>query len=134
MDRTQIWGRRLLSSAFVALAALGFRSVAAGEGGGLLVGLNGSSTTGCLVGEFTVGYVVDYVTDLDGYGVTGAELTGMGAECEGRTVQVSFTADDGALLAKASALISTPRTAVVLAEPAAIDASQVAGVSVAVVG
>ena len=134
MDRTQLWGRRLLSIAFVALAALGFRGVAAGEGGGLLVALNGAATTGCLVGEFRMGYVVDYVADFRGYGVTGAELTGMGAGCEGRTVLVTFTSDDGSLLAKASALVAAPRTAVVLADPAAIDASRVAGVSVAVLG
>jgi len=134
MDRTQIWGRRFLSGGFVALAALGFRSVAIGEGGGLLAAMSGPGATSCLVGEFAVGYVVDYVGEIGGYGVTGAELTGMGPACVGRTVRISFTAEDGSLLAQASALIAAPKTAVVLAQPAAIDAARVAGVSVAVLG
>lgn len=130
MDRRVFVARRLVAVALVALATLGVREALAQSGDSLLQGA--SRAGGCAA--LSVGYVVDYVPALRGYGVTGAELTGMEPECEGRTVRVTFTSDDGSLLARATARIAAPRTAVVLADPAAIDASRVAGVSVAVLG
>lgn len=129
-DRRARLARRIVAVGLVGVAVLGGREAFARSDDGLRQGA--TRATGCA--DLSVGYVVDYVPALRGYGVTGAELTGMGAGCEGRTVLVTFTADDGSLLAQTRALLASPRTAVVLAEQAALDASRVAGVSVAVLG
>jgi len=130
MDRTQLWSRRLLSGSFVVLAALGFRSVADGSGGGLLAAVNGTGPTSCLVGELSVEYDVDYVVALGGYGISGAIITGP-ATCVGKTIQVTFTSADGSPLgATTGALARSSSTLLLDPSHAPVDASQVSGIAV----
>ena len=130
MDRAQLWGRRALSGSLVVLAALGFRSVANGDGGGLLASVNGTGSSSCVVSELTVGYDVDYVVALGGYGVSGAIITGPAA-CVGKTIEVTFTGADGSPLGAAKGPL-THASSTLLVDPAdaAVDASQVSGVAV----
>jgi len=131
MDRMAFRARRLVAVALIGLASLGLREAFADSAEGLALGAN-DPAGGCTA--LSVDYTVDYVPALSAYGVTGAEITGMGPACEGRTVHVTFTAADGSPLARASARVVAPRTSVVLTDPVAIDAARVGGVSVAVLG
>lgn len=131
MDRMAFRARRLVAVALVGLSALGVREAFARSGEDLLLGSD-APAGGC--DALTVDYTVDYVPSLRAYGITGAVVTGMGPTCEGRTVRLTFTADDGSPLARASARVVAPRTSVALTHPAAIDAALVGGVSVAVLG
>jgi hypothetical protein len=101
MDRTQLWGRRLLSGGFVALAVLGVRSVGTGSVEELVQGgLTVDDRQHCLVRDLGVTYAVDR-GGPDGYGVSGAQVTGP-PPCVGKALSVTFGGADGHTLARAT--------------------------------
>lgn len=130
MDRRIFLARRLVAVSLIGLSTFGLREAFAQSEDALTQGASGDG--GCQA--LSVAYQVDYVPAQRTYLVTGAEVTGLGPGCAGRTVQVTFTADDGSSLATADARIAASSAAVVLTGDAAVEAAQVAGVSVAVLG
>src|SRR5688572_17854936 len=102
MDRTQLWGRRLLSGGFVALAVLGVRYVGAGTADELLgAGPVATRREHCLVRDLAVTYAVEQREGVDGFAVTGARLDGPDA-CVGSTLSITFTGPDGTTLGRAT--------------------------------
>jgi hypothetical protein len=132
MDRRLDRARRIVAVALVGVAALGVRTAYASGGPGIGAGALSAPADEC--GSLDVEWSVDYVPALGGYGVTGADVTGMADACAGRTLRLTFTGSDGAALAQASAPVTGPRARVALAAGAEVDAARVTGVSVVVLG
>ncbi|MGV8967117.1 MAG: hypothetical protein ACOH2F_12645 [Cellulomonas sp.] len=130
MDRKEFLARRLVAVSLIGLSTFGVREALTRSGDALTQGAGGAG--GCQA--LSVAYQVDYVPEQRSYLVTGAEVTGLGPGCAGRTVQVTFSAADGSPLATADARIAASSAAVVLAGDEAVEAAKVAGVSVAVLG
>jgi hypothetical protein len=130
MDRRVFLARRLVAVSLIGLSTFGVREAFARTGDALTLGASG--TGGCQA--LSVAYQVDYVPERRTYVVTGADVTGLGPGCAGRTVQVTFSAADGSPLATADARIAASSAAVVLTGDEAVEAASVAGVSVAVLG
>lgn len=86
----------------------------------------------CAVTEITVGYAVDYVPAIGGYGVSAATLTGVPEGCAGR--EIALTLHDGAdqALAETRTAVTAPTTTVDLTA-GTVSAAEVTGVSVALV-
>ncbi len=109
MDRTQLWGRRLLSAGFLALAVLGVRSVGTGSVDDLVggAGVDGGDGPHCQVRDLAVTYAVERAATTDGapagdaYGVAGARLSGP-PQCAGSALSVTFGGADGGPLARAT--------------------------------
>ena len=130
MDRRLDRARRIVAVALVGVAVVGVRTAYASGG----VGVGALSAPADECGSLDVEWSVDYVPALGGYGVTGADVTGMADACAGRTLRLTFTGSDGAALAQASVQVDGPRARVALAEGGAVDAARVGGVSVVVLG
>ncbi len=101
MDRSQLWGRRLLSGGCVALALVGVRAATQGGTDDLLGAVRADRAPHCQVQDLSVGYAVGQDGALGRYAVTGARLDGPDL-CVGAAVSVTFTATDGRPLGRAS--------------------------------
>jgi hypothetical protein len=86
----------------------------------------------CVVAEITVGYAVDYVPALGGYGVSAATLSGVPDGCVGREIALTLHDDADQALAETRAAVTGATTTVDLT-PGAVSAAEVTGVSVALV-
>ncbi len=86
----------------------------------------------CVVDRITVGYDVDYLAAVGGYGVTRASLSDVPDGCAGREVAVTLHGADDAALAQARTAVTAPTTTVDLAD-AAVPVADLAGVSLALV-
>jgi hypothetical protein len=86
----------------------------------------------CVVSRIEVGYDIDYVAALGGYGVTGAALSDVPAGCAGREVAVTLHGSDDEALAEARATVTAPTTTIAM--PAAqVPVEALSGVSLALV-
>ncbi len=129
MDRTHLWGRRLLSGAFVALAVLGVRSVGTGSvdelvGGGLTV----DDRQRCLVADLGVTYAVER-GGPDGFGVAGAQVTGPGL-CAGKALSVTFAGADGNPVGRATGRFDPEAPTLTLDDGGLIPVDDVATIAV----
>lgn len=131
MDRSWDRARRIVAVALVGVAVLGVRTAYA-SGGTVGAGRLGAPADEC--GSLDVEWSVGYVPSLGAYGVTGADVSGMADACAGRTLRLTVTGSDGAALAEASVPVTGRRARVALAEGAEVDAAEVTGVSVVVLG
>ena len=86
-----------------------------GHDGGVPVAQDGQST--CQSIDYTYGTS----PTLRGRGVTGAEVTGVAPVCAGRTMRLTFLAQDGSPLAVATARVEAPLTTLVLRSPGALS-------------
>jgi hypothetical protein len=140
MDRTHLWGRRLLSAGFLALAVLGVRSV--GTGTGSVEGLVGGGLVDddrghCRVRDLGVAYEVERdptsgATDAVGgaeFGVAGARLSGPPL-CAGTALSVTFGGADGSPLARATGRFDPDAPTLPLDGGGTIAADDVASIAV----
>lgn len=86
----------------------------------------------CVVSRISVGYDVDYVAAIGGYGVTRAALSDVPAGCAGREVSVTLHGADDEALAEASTAVTAPTTSVEL-PGARVPVEALSGVSLALV-
>ena len=124
--------RKAASVALAAVALVGLRTAsAAGEElglGGPEILVGDSRAEQCSSSAVQVDYDVAYVTELQGYGVEAARLSGLGEQCEGYDVVVTLSGPGGAPLGQASAVVAASDMEVAL--PTAVSAEQLTGVSV----
>ncbi|NMR20309.1 hypothetical protein [Cellulomonas fimi] len=133
MDRTHVWGRRLLSGAFVALAALGFRYAVTGDEVDLLAGAAALDRVDCTVDDLSVEYSVDYVAELGGYGVSAARVSAP-EDCRGATVSVTFTGAEGRALGRATGVVREAPTVLHLHDGGQVPAADIEGLAVVLLG
>jgi hypothetical protein len=128
MDRTQLWGRRLLSGGFVALAVLGVR--AAGDPGALLTPAPPAGRApGCQVRDLAVTYALAHDDAAHGCAVSGAQLSGPPA-CAGATVSVTFTGAAGDVLGRATGTYDPAAPVLTLDSGATIAADDITDLAV----
>ena len=128
--------RKAAAVALIALAGLGVRTAsAAGADFSVREILIGSSTAEqCNSSQVTVDYDVAYDAALTGYGVTGAQLSGLDEQCMGYDVIVSLSGPGGATLAEMAAVVSGAEMLVQVPVGTPVAAEQLTGVSVVLKG
>lgn len=124
---------RARRAAALALACLGGAGLAlVGERGIAADTPPGAAAGACVVSRIGVGYDVDYVAALGGYGVTAASLTDVPPGCEGRELALTLRGAHDQPLAEARAPLTSPTASVPIPGPA-VAAAEVSGTSVALV-
>lgn len=122
--------RKAASVALVALALVGVRTASAagvdGSGAEILVG--GDEGQGCSSSVVGIDYDVAYDAALQGYGVSAARLSGLGAECQGDDVVVTLSGPGGVALAEVTAVVGASEMTVPVETP--VPAEQLTGVSI----
>lgn len=122
--------RRRAAAAALAVVAVAGLAVSVGQAmggqglGGASLGSSSDVVGSCVSSAINASLDVEYSAALRGYGVTGAQLSGLPASCEGSNLRVAFTGRDGALLAEVVVVGSSPQTPVRLPDgsPLAVDA------------
>jgi len=128
--------RKAAAVALIALAGLGVRTAsAAGADFSAKELFIGSSTAEqCGSSAVEVDYEVAYDAALTGYGVTGAQLSGLDEQCMGYDVIVSLSGPGGATLAEMAAVVSGAEMLVQVPVGTPVAAEQLTGVSVVLKG
>ncbi|WP_182113070.1 MULTISPECIES: hypothetical protein [unclassified Actinotalea] len=129
MDRRT---RKAASVALVALALVGVRTASAAgvDLGGQQVLVGEDGVQGCSSSQIEVRYDVAYDAALQGYGVSGARLSGLDTACEGHDVVVTLSGPGGVALAELSAVIGASETTVPVPANVPVPAEELTGVSV----
>ncbi|NTW40679.1 MAG: hypothetical protein HGA44_12470, partial [Cellulomonadaceae bacterium] len=124
--------RRAASVALVGAALVGLQTASAIgadlDGRDLFVGADSVDT--CSSSAITVDYDVDYDSDLQGYGVSAAELSGFDAQCQGYDLIVSLNGPGGVPLAEMTSAVEATRVRVAVPAGTPVAAEQLTGVSV----
>lgn len=129
--------RRATSVALLAVALIGLRTAGA-TSNDLLVGgtiqSGADSEAPCGTSVVTIDYDVDYDSDLQGYGVSAARLSGLDERCQGFDVVVSLNGPGGVLLAEMTSAVEATRMRVAVPVGTPVAAEQLTGVSVVLRG
>ena len=128
--------RKAAAVALIALAGLGVRTAsAAGADFSAKELFIGSSTAEqCGSSAVEVDYEVAYDAALTGYGVTGAQLSGLDEQCMGYDVIVSLSGPGGATLAEMTTVVSGVEMLLPVPAGTPVAAGQLTGVSVVLKG
>lgn len=129
MTRTTL--RRAASVALL-VAALASLRTAGALAPAVLVGSDADQ--GCGSSPIEVTYDLDYSSDLQGYGVSAARLSGLDERCQGYDVVVSLNGPGGVLLAEMTAGVEATRMRVAVPVATPVAAEQLTGVSVVLRG
>ena len=128
--------RKAAAVALIALAGLGVRTASAAgadfDAQELFIG--SSTAEQCGSSAVEVDYEVAYDAALTGYGVTGAQLSGLDEQCMGYDVTVSLSGPGGATLAEMAAVVSGVEMLVQVPAGTPVAAEQLTGVSVVLKG
>ena len=119
------------------IAALGaLRTAGALEAGAVVpsIFLGSDDTRSCGASLIEVDYEVDYDSDLQGYGVSAARLSGLDERCQGFDVVVSLNGPGGVLLAEMTSAVDATRMRVAVPVGTPVAAEQLTGVSVVLRG
>jgi hypothetical protein len=98
----------------------------------LLVG--NTATEQCSSSQVTVDYDVAYDVELRGYGISAAQLSGLGERCQGYDLIVSLSGPGGATLAEMTTVVDGEEMRIEVPAGTPVSAEQLAGVAVVLRG
>ncbi|MBX9245790.1 hypothetical protein ICW40_13360 [Actinotalea ferrariae] len=115
----------------MALALVGVRTASAAgiDLGGQQILVGEDESQGCSSSTVGIDYDVAYDAALQGYGVSAAELSGLGA-CQGQDVVVTLSGPGGVALAELSAVVGGSEMTVAVPATTPVPAEQLTGVSI----
>ena len=123
--------RKAATVALLVAALAGLRTAGALEtGASPAIFLGTDVAQQCGASPVHVAYDVDYDSDLRGYGVSAANLSGLDERCQGFDVIVSLNGPGGALLAEMSSAVEATRMRVAVPAGTPVAAEQLTGVSI----
>ncbi|HWS58988.1 MAG TPA: hypothetical protein VN257_10640 [Actinotalea sp.] len=131
MNSTRLRRAGALSLLVVALG--GLRTAGALELAPALF-LGSDAARACGASRVHVECEVEYDSDLQGYGVSAARLSGLDQRCQGYDVVVSLNGPGGVPLAELSAAVEATRLRVVVPAGTPVPAERLTGVSVVLRG
>ena len=126
--------RTALAVAMAGLAVVALRPLAAAgaDAWGQSVVVGAGAVDRCSSEAVNVKYILGYVAEIGGYGVTAVDLTGMAAQCVGRDVDVTLTGADWAPLAALTARVTASEMRLDVPAAAPVSAEKLTGVSMVI--